>query len=285
MAQVETCYVYPVKGMTPAESAELILDPGKSPRGDRAFAFAYADAKLEGTRGWVQKFQVISGLSVPALSRIIARYDAANSILSFDGGTLGSVRGSMTNPIDREALATWLTAAVKETGLDPFHKHPEREPLQLLGDGTTLFTDRGPTQVSISTMESLASLSLAAGVEIDHRRFRSNLVIGGFPAWQEFAWTGKRLNIGETVLEVTAPLRRCKAVNASPEGAGRDLNVLDVLDEKFGHLDFGIEANVIQGGTVRPGDSVTLANAHDPRHTRYDRSVPQPTKRPRIGNV
>ena len=259
MAQVEACYLCPVKGMTPAKSAALVLEPGRSPEGDRAFAFAFADAAREGPRGWVHKFNVISGLSVPALSRIVTQYDPSTSVLTLDGGELGSTSGSMTSPQDRELLATWLATAVKETGKDPFHKHPEREPLQLLGDGTTLFTDRGPTQVSISTVESLASLSQAADADIDERRFRSNLIISGFPAWEEFNWPGKRLTIGETVLEVTAPLRRCKAVNASPEGAGRDFNVLDVLDAQFGHLNFGIEANVLAGGTVRPGDAVALS--------------------------
>ncbi|MCZ6707301.1 MAG: MOSC domain-containing protein, partial [Chloroflexi bacterium] len=77
-------------------------------------------------------------------------------------------------------------------------------------------------------------------------------------AWDDFGWAGERLRIGETLVEVSAPLVRCKAVNASPEGGGRDINLLDVLDSEFGHLNFGVEANVLEGGVVRPGDPVSV---------------------------
>ena len=36
------------------------------------------------------------------------------------------------------------------------------------------------------------------------RRFRSNIVIDGNNAWEEFGWTGQRLRIGETVYELQA---------------------------------------------------------------------------------
>ena len=255
--RVEDCYLYPVKGMTPAAVETLLLEPGKSPTGDRGFVFAYADAETREPRGWVHKYDALTGLSTPGLAEVEADYDAATRVLtlSFAGEQQAA---SVDDEAQRQSLARWLGTAVKSLPKHPFDAKPEHEPLRLLGDGESLFTDRGPSQVSIGSLASLAALAEAAGAEVDMRRFRSNIVIDGGEAWEEFGWAGKRLRIGETLLEVTAPLRRCKAVNANPAGGGRDINLLDVLDVKFGHLNFGVEANVIEGGDVHPGDAVTL---------------------------
>ena len=255
--RVEDCYLYPVKGMTPASVAALQLEPGKSPTGDRGFVFAYADAEMREPRGWVNKYDALTGLSTPGLAEVEADYDAVSRVLTlrFAGEQQAA---SVDDEAQRQSLARWLGTAVRTLPRHPFHKQPEHEPLQLLGDGESLFTDRGPSQVSIGSRASLASLAEAAGVEVDMRRFRSNIVIDVGEAWEEFGWAGKRLRIGETLLEVTAPLRRCKAINANPAGGGRDINLLEILDENFGHLNFGIEANVIEGGAVHPGDAITV---------------------------
>ncbi len=255
--QAEGCYLYPVKGMTPAAVETLLLEPNKSPTGDRGFVFAYADAETHGSKRWVTKYDTLTSLSTPSLAKVRANYDAASRVLTLHfAGEQQSA--SVDDDAQRQSMARWLLRAVKTLPMHPFHKQPEHEPLQLLGDGESLFTDRGPNQVSITSLASLASLAEAAGKEIDMRRFRSNIVIDGNNAWEEFGWTGQRLRIGETLLEVTAPLRRCKTVNANPTSGGRDINLLDVLHETFGHLNFGIETNVIEGGSVHPGDAVTV---------------------------
>ena len=57
---VEACYLYPVKGMTPLEADGLQLEAGRSPLGDRAFIFAFANADLQGDRGWVSKREAVT---------------------------------------------------------------------------------------------------------------------------------------------------------------------------------------------------------------------------------
>ena len=57
---------------------------------------------------------------------------------------------------------------------------------------------------------------------------------------------------------MTAPIQRCNAVNASPTGEGRDLDLMKLLHDEYGHLDFGVEANVIVGGEVNLGDEVSI---------------------------
>lgn len=257
---VEACYLYPVKGMTPLEADALQLEAGRSPLGDRAFIFAFADADLQGDRGWVSKREAVTLLTTPELAQVTSRYDAEarRLILAVPGRDEASA--NVDKPAEREALAAWLAEVVNQFPSNPLSGRPEREPLQLLGDGETLFTDRGPSQISIGGRESLRELSERAGANVDERRFRSNLMVSGIDAWQEFEWPGRQFRLGEAVIEVTAPLRRCNAINASPEGNGRDLDLTKVLQREYGHINFGVEANVIKGGQVRPGDTMTVAN-------------------------
>ena len=70
MLQIESCFVYPVKGMTPIEAPSLVLKPGESVEGDRAFVFAFADAERRGAIEWVSKNESITLLSWPELAAI-----------------------------------------------------------------------------------------------------------------------------------------------------------------------------------------------------------------------
>ncbi|MEE9278097.1 MAG: MOSC domain-containing protein [Dehalococcoidia bacterium] len=258
MPTVDACYLYPVKGMTPLEAPFLELEPGRSPKGDRAFVFAFANAEKRGAVQWVSKHESVTLLNTPYLARLRAAYDVDTQRLSISSDEHGTASANVANAEERIALAAWLAEVVEQLPANPLAGRPERKPLELLGDGRSLFTDRGPTQVSFAAAESLRVLSQRAGNDIDMRRFRLNLSISGVTPWEEFEWAGKQVRFGETLLDVSAPLIRCVAVNASPEGDGRDLDVVAVLQRAFGHLNFGVEANVIEGGRVKPGDLITV---------------------------
>ena len=252
---VAACYLHPVKGMTAHPVDALRLAPGRSAEGDRAFVFAFADAERRGPDGWVSKRQSVTLLNTPELARIEAAFDAERGVLSLSGEG-GTRSAAVDSPRERGALAAWLADVVRAFDDNPLAGHPEREPLALLGDGASRFTDRGPTQISLASRESLADLGAACGREIDMRRFRLNLALEGVGAWEEFDWVGRRLRIGEVELEVTARLQRCGAINADPAGGGRDMDLMRAILDRYRHLDFGVEANVAAGGEIRAGDPV-----------------------------
>ena len=257
--QITACYTYPVKGMTAHSVESLALRPGESVVGDRAFIFAFGNAELMGPHGWVSKRQSVTMLNTPYLSWIESGWDADARVLSVT--VKGQTKSAeVDNPASRADLSDWMTDVVLGLPENPLRGRPEREPLRLLGDGEARFTDRGPTQISLGGMASLGDLSEKAGVEVDMRRFRLNFSVDGLDQWGEFDWVGKRVKIGESVeIEVTAPIQRCNAVNASPTGEGRDMDLMKLLNAEYGHLDFGVEANVVVGGEVRVGDVVTVA--------------------------
>ena len=256
--RIADCYTYPVKGMTTVSAPSVSLQPGESVVGDRAFIFAFGNAEKLGELGWVSKRQSVTLLNTPYLPWIESGWDEAARTLTI------TVKGQSESacvdvPAERARLAAWMTDVVLGLPENPLRGRPEREPLQLLGDGAARFTDRGPTQISLGGLASLQDLADQAGVDVDMRRFRLNFAVDGVDAWAEMDWVGRRVRLGESVeIEVTAPIQRCNAVNASPTGAGRDLDLMKLLHAEYGHLNFGVEANVVAGGVVRPGDAVAV---------------------------
>ena len=257
-ARIAACYLYPVKGMTAQPAESLALEAGQSALGDRAFVFAFGNAERVGEIGWVSKRQSVTLLNTPDLPRVSAAFepDGGRLALTFEGEERSAEIGDQRQ---RAALADWLADVVHGFAENPLRGRPEREPLVLLGDGTSRYTDRGPTQISLAALDSLGDLSAAAELDVDFRRFRLNFAVEDAAAWSEFDWVGRRARIGEEVeIEITARLQRCNAINASPAGDGRDTELMGVLQDAYGHLDFGVEANVRRGGRVAVGDALEL---------------------------
>ena len=257
-ARIAACYLYPVKGMTAQPAETLQLAPGQSALGDRAFVFAFGNAERVGSIGWVSKRQSVTLLNTPDLPRVAAAFDPERGELKlvFEGEER---RADIAEQRQRTALADWLADVVHSFADNPLRGRPEREPLVLLGDGSSRYTDRGPTQISLAALDSLNDLSNAADREVDFRRFRLNFSLDSAEAWSEFDWVGRRARIGADVeIEITARLQRCNAINASPSGAGRDAELMGVLQSAYGHLDFGVEANVLSGGRAAVGDALQL---------------------------
>ena len=91
-------------------------------------------------------------------------------------------------------------------------------------------------------------------------RFRANLYLRGWPAWHEFDLLGQTLAIGEARLKVVKRITRCAAINVDPDTAARDLNIPHTLMRRFDHADCGVYAEVIAGGAIAAGDTVTAIN-------------------------
>lgn len=137
-------------------------------------------------------------------------------------------------------------------------------PVGLMAPGT--FQDVAP--ITIMTTASLrAAASLAPASRWDPRRFRANFLIDiegdGFV---ENDWVGRRLQIGEVVLEVTAPTPRCVMTTLAQEDLAQDRDVLRTV-AKANRQDvagtglyacLGAYASVIEGGRVARADAVEI---------------------------
>jgi uncharacterized protein YcbX len=97
------------------------------------------------------------------------------------------------------------------------------------------------------------------GKALDPRRFRANLIIGlaEDTPYIEAEWVGRRLQIGEVVLQINVECERCKMVTLDPDLIEKDASLLEkIIKER--QQNFGIYASVIKTGSLRQGNAVHL---------------------------
>ena len=117
--------------------------------------------------------------------------------------------------------------------------------------------------IHVVTDRSLATLAaLTEGPDADARRFRPNLVVavaedvdGDFP---EQTWVGRKLHVGDVVLEVTASCPRCVVVTRALDDLPENPQVLRTVVRDAAQ-NVGVYANVVSTGTLDTGAEITLA--------------------------
>jgi len=278
---LEAIHRYPVKSML-GESLAWIPLADKGIPGDRAWAVR------DEVRGGIQ-----GGKKLPGLMSCAARYleepgagAAPAPEIELPGGEV--LRASDPDAAERigKAIAHEVTLwpILPADALDHYRRAPPdnedmqqelraifgREPDEPLPDlgkfppnilefesppGT--YFDAYP--LLVMTRQSLDTLAARApGSQIDVRRFRPNLLVAsetnGFP---ERAWVGKRLQIGEAVLNVAMECPRCVMTTHGFADVPKDPNVMrKLVHEAEGNL--GVYATVETPGEARTGDAVRL---------------------------
>jgi uncharacterized protein YcbX len=112
--------------------------------------------------------------------------------------------------------------------------------------------------VSLHNRASLSELSDHFGRALDMHRFRANVWIDGADPWDEEDWIGREIVLGSVRMKVCEPVGRCAAPSADPASGERDCDIVAGLRALRGSTEFGVYAEVIGGGTLAPGDPVTL---------------------------
>jgi len=91
----------------------------------------------------------------------------------------------------------------------------------------------------------------------DRRRLRPNLVIAGVAGLAERDWEGRRLAIGEAVIETVELRERCIMTTFDPDTQEQDVEVLLGIRRDFdGRL--ALDTRVLRPGRIRVGDPVAL---------------------------
>ena len=112
--------------------------------------------------------------------------------------------------------------------------------------------------VSLINLASVRDLGKRLGDRVNPLRFRGNIHVEGLPAWAELDLVGKRVMIGDVVLEGFDRIVRCAATNVNPVTAERDLAIPRSLLALYGHGDCGAYLRVVEGGELRVGAELTL---------------------------
>lgn len=264
MPHIVALYRYPVKGGTPAVCDALtVLSEGRI-AGDRALGFRFADSGLPDT-AWSKKHGYAALVNTPALARLSMRFDAHTRQLRIAMGN-AVLADENIDGAGRQRLAAAVERYVLAQPDNPLAGHPERLPLELIGDGVTpRYQDSERGEITLHSRATLAAVAQAAGdTDLDELRFRSNIAIEGVAGWSEDQWIGRRLRIGTVEFDVVRTKVRCLATHANPTTGVYDVKVMQTLTQTFGQAQptFAVAlATHGAGGEIRIGDTVELIDA------------------------
>ena len=96
-----------------------------------------------------------------------------------------------------------------------------------------------------------------AALGVDLRRLRPNLVIGGVEGLTERTWEGRRLQIGDAIVECVELRARCIMTTFDPDTATQDVSVLLRIREEYEGT-FALDTRVVRPARIAVGAPVVL---------------------------
>lgn len=117
--------------------------------------------------------------------------------------------------------------------------------------------------VSLISLATMAGIGREAGLELDRRRFRANIVLETERSepFLEDGWVGGMLVLGDNArgpaVSVTQCDPRCAMLNFDPDTAAQDARVMKAV-VRLNQNNAGVYATVVRSGTIRLGDRVSL---------------------------
>ena len=123
-----------------------------------------------------------------------------------------------------------------------------------------IFDDGSISVISLATMAGICD---EAGVKLDRRRFRANIVLETHQhePFLEDGWVGGTLLFGDSeprpAVSVTARDVRCVMINLDPDTGIQDKRMMKTV-VRLNENNAGVYGTVVQAGTIRVGDPVRL---------------------------
>lgn len=242
---------YPVKGLSPEHMSSVTLSPGKALPYDRTFALALGSTPVSGAISeWMPKTSFLCLVRNEKLAQLQTEFDDATQTLTVRRGGNQVARGQLSQKIGRTMIEDFFAAFMKEEARG-------RPKLVEAAPGHAL-SDHDSPVISIINMNSVRDLARVVGKDIDPMRFRGNFMIEGLDAWAEFDLCGKKIAVGDAVLDVEMRIDRCAATNVNPATAERDMNIPKDMMRGYGHIDCGVFARVTEGGDVSVGAELKI---------------------------
>ncbi|ARP98120.1 MOSC domain-containing protein [Pseudorhodoplanes sinuspersici] len=248
-ARISAIYRYPVKGLSPEPMPAVTLMPGLTLPADRMYAIENGPSGFDpAAPQYFPKQRFLMLMRNERLAALDTRFDHATHVLTVRLNGSEVATGDLRTPEGRAAIENFFARYSADELRGP--------PKVLQSDGHS-FSDVAAKVVSIINTASVAAVENTVGAPVDPLRFRGNLLVEGWPAWHEFDLLDRTLAIGDARLKVVKRIVRCAATNVEPCTGIRDMEIPKTLMQAFGHMDCGIYAQVIDGGTIAPGDTVT----------------------------
>lgn len=250
--RIAALYRYPVKGLSPEalDSAELETS-GYFP-GDRLYAIENGPSGFNAVAPrHLPKVAYLMLMRNEALARLRTRFDMQTHRLTIEENGREAISADLETEEGRQAVAAFMQG---------FLPHELRgAPRVLSSPPGYRFTDARDGYVSLVNRASVQAVEDLVGASVDPLRFRANLYLDGLGPWVENDLLGKVLETpGGVRLKLARRTVRCAAVNVDPQTGLRDLAIPSALSKSLGHSDCGVYAEVLNGGTVRAGEALSV---------------------------
>jgi hypothetical protein len=209
---------------------------------DRRYAVAHEAAKTSGGE-WAACANFSRAAKAPALQAITAKVDEATGKITLQHPDLWELTFDPETQGDK--LIHWVR---------PLMPADRAASTKLVPAGENGMTDSPFASIAIHTTASHRAVEGRLGRPLSTERWRGNIWLDGFAPWEEFDWIGKTLRIGAAEIEIRERITRCLATTANPDTGHRDTDTLGVLNDSFGHQDFGVYGVVTKSGDISVGD-------------------------------
>jgi uncharacterized protein YcbX len=255
-ATVDALQTTPVKGLRVVAREQVRLESGGVPE-DRRFYLVDERARM------------VNSKQLGALNEVVADYDhgARTLALTFPDGSSVAAAVEHGAQLQTHFYSKTAHAHTLLGGFDAALSDHVGRPLRIVEGADRSGIDRGRGgAVSLMSTASLAALARAAGTDdVDSRRFRMLVVVGGLEEpHEEDTWVGERIRVGGALVRVRGHVGRCNITHRHPETGDADLQTLDLLRqyragmETTEPLAFGIYGEVLEPGPVAVGDAVAV---------------------------
>jgi uncharacterized protein YcbX len=258
---IESLYRYPVKGLTPEPLERVALEAGRAFPGDRLFALAKPFGAYDADHFVpLSKREYYVLMNTDRLAGLTTSFDPESRVMRVTVQGHPVLDADLGTAEGRDAFVE-LYARVADL--------PDGARPVLAEQPGYNFTDQAKNgarmmnTISLINRASIRDFEARIGRELDPLRFRANVYLEGLEPWAERDWIGRELQLGGdakhpgVTVRVVEETERCAATEVDPATARRDVPVVRLLHENYGHEIMGIFAEVLSGGTLTRGDSVT----------------------------
>ena len=224
--RVASVTLWPVKSMAGGTDVPEVRAERRGLVGDRAHAVVDRRPLRDG--------HVLSARNAPGLLRWTARADGDEPLV--------------TAPDGRQ----WRWS---DDGLRDVVAEDLGFPVDLAGPGT--YSDLADS-VLLTTRATHDDVESRFGRPLEAHRWRTNLTVElDAEAHAERGWEGRTVVVGEVVLRLLHPCKRCTIPTWSPDGRARSMDLLQWFHREADGV-FGINARVEVPGVLRAGDPVEV---------------------------
>lgn len=242
---------YPLKSVGRERLAQTRLNKGEKIPFDRYWAVLHEAAaeRLDSAgslNNWLPKTAFVRGAAGPELQAVTGGMEQGR--LALQHPSQGKIVVDPTNEADADRLIAWLK---------PLWPENKPAPLKLVS-GPVPLTDTREPFISINSLNSLSELENHVGERLGVERWRGNLWIEGNTPFSEQEWIGREISVGTSRLIIREAIGRCSAPAVDTETGNPDWDIIRILSQKYGHSNFGVYAEVLEGGEISELDPLVL---------------------------